>query len=68
MRVKYYIVKFVNQFERYLSYNVKTVPVVFKKIKLQEQPTIFLTEADADAAIVAVKSQLKEEMQAVVVV
>ena len=68
MRVKYYIVKFANEFERYLSYNIKTVPAGFKKIKLQEQPTIFLTEAEADAAIAAVKLQLKEEMKAIVVV
>lgn len=68
MRVKYYIVKFVNEFERYLSYNTKAIPVGIKKIKLQEQPTIFLTEAEAEDAIVAAKLQLKEEMQVVVVV
>jgi hypothetical protein len=45
MRVKYYIVKFVNEFERYLSYNSKVSPIGIKKIKLQEQPTIFFSEA-----------------------
>ena len=44
MRVKYYIVKFVNEFERYLGYNTKSNPVGIKKIKLQEQPTIFLSK------------------------
>lgn len=68
MRVKYYIVKFVNEFERYLGYNSKTVPVGVKKIKLQEQPTIFLTVAEAEAAIAVAKLQLKEEMEAIVVV
>lgn len=68
MRVKYYIVKFMNEFERYLGYNSKTVPIGFKKIKLQEQPTIFLSVAEAEAAIAEVKLQLKEEMKVVTVV
>ena len=68
MRVKYYIVKFVNEFERYLFYNTKTNPVGIKKIKLQEQPTIFLSEAEAEAAIIAVNVHLKEELKAIVVV
>ena len=68
MRVKYYIVKFANEFERYLGYNTKSNPVGIKKIKLQEQPTIFLSEAEAKAAITAVKSQLNEEMKVLLVV
>ena len=68
MRAKYYIIKFVNEFERYLSYNAKTVPAGVKKIKLQEQPTIFLTVAEAEVAITAAKLQFKEEMEAIVVV
>lgn len=68
MRVKYYIVKFANEFERYLGYNTKSNPVGIKKIKLQEQPTIFFSEAEAEAAIVVAKQQFKEEMKVVVVV
>ena len=68
MRMKYYIVKFANEFERYLLYNTKIHPIGIKKIKLQEQPTIFFTEADAEAAITAVGLQIKDEMEIVTVV
>ena len=68
MRVMYYIVKFMDEFERYLGYNPKTVPIGFKKIKLQERPTIFLSVAEAEAAIAEVKLQLKVEMKVVTVV